>query len=132
MAGIAKTLKSLMHARIMATGGDFAARTVFTDEDFAAALKEGVERRKCLDWARYVYKYYKDVGVRTKFLLMDELCEDEVRVCAIERPLSVFSQTAKAGQPTLRNFHIQKRCFCTNYIMELFYRWRIKMYSVFL
>ena len=80
MAAIAKTLKPLMYARIMANGGDFSARTAFTDEDFAAALKEGVERRSCLDWARYIYNYYKDVDARTKFLLMDELCEDEVRV----------------------------------------------------
>ena len=79
MAAIAKTLKPLMYARIMANGGDFSIRTAFTDEDFATALKEGVERRRCLDWARYIYNYYKDVEVRTKFLLMDELCEDEVR-----------------------------------------------------
>ena len=86
MAAIAKTLKPLMHARIMANGGDFSARTVFTDEDLAAALKEGVERRSCLDWVRYIYNYYKDVSVRTKFLLMDELCEDEVCIFCNMRP----------------------------------------------
>ena len=78
-ANVGKTLKSLMHKRITTNGGDFATHTVFTDEDFAAAADQGINRRKCLDWLRYIYKYYKEADDRKNFLSMKELDEDAVQ-----------------------------------------------------
>ena len=78
-ANVGKTLKSLMHKRITANGGDFATRTVFTDEDFAAAADKGINRRKCSDWLRYIYNYYKEADARKNFLSMKELDEDAVQ-----------------------------------------------------
>ena len=78
-ANVGKTLKSLMHKRITANGGNFATRTVFTDEDFAAAADKGINRRKCIDWARYIYNYYKDIDARKTYLLMNESDEEAVQ-----------------------------------------------------
>ena len=77
--GIGGTLKKLMHARIVAEGGDFAARTVFTEADLDAAALQGIVRRQCLDWVRHTYEKYIDGDERKLYFLMNELSEDEVR-----------------------------------------------------
>ena len=77
--GIGAALKKLMLARIVADGGDFAARTVFTEEDIAAAATEGIERRQCLDWVRHTNEKYVDGDDRKVYFSMNELSEEEVR-----------------------------------------------------
>ena len=83
---IGGTLKKLMHARIMASGGDFAARVAFAEEDFAAAATDSITRRQCLDWTRHMYESHPSADDCKLYLLMNELSDDEVRnVCSREK-----------------------------------------------
>jgi hypothetical protein len=81
-APIAPALKKLMHARIVAEGGDFAARTTFTEADFAAAALQRIERQQCVVWMRHLYERYAGGDERKLYLMVNELSEDEVCICA--------------------------------------------------
>ncbi len=71
-----------MLARIIANGGDFAARTVFTDEDIAAAAAESITQQQCLVWQRHFYERHTNGDARKLYLALNELSEDEVH-CVI-------------------------------------------------
>jgi hypothetical protein len=73
------TLKKIMLARIIANGSDFAARTVFTDEDIAAAAAESITHQQCLGWVRHFYERHANGDDRKLHLQMNELSDDEVR-----------------------------------------------------
>jgi hypothetical protein len=75
---LGSTLKKLMHARVVSDGGDFSLHTVFTEEDFAAAALQGIDRRQCLDWARRMYDKYTNGDERKLYFLMNKLSDEEV------------------------------------------------------
>ena len=75
---LGSTLKKLMHARVVSEGGDFSLRTVFTDEDFAAAAVNNITREQCLGWVRHLYERHPDIDGRKLHLIMNELSDKEV------------------------------------------------------
>ena len=77
--GIGGTLKKLMHARIVAEGGDFAARTVFTEADLDAAAADKITKEQCLVWVRHFYERHAEEDDRKLYLVMNELSAEEVR-----------------------------------------------------